>query len=247
MIRPDKRHAKESACRVLVVIPAFNESSHLGGVLERLLQGASWDVVVVDDNSVDDTRKIAVEYGATLLPLAIRLGAWGATQTGIRYGIQNDYDIIVTMDADGQHHPSDIPSLINALQTENADVVVGSYPERGSMARHMAWKFFRMISGVKLDDLTSGLKVYSKEAAYHLAQADASIFDYQDLGVLLYLLRNKMQIIERDVRMSKREDGKSRIFNSWLLVGKYMVQTVILCLSMRRYKKKLDYQQSSGK
>ena len=238
MTRLDKGHAKEPECRVLVVIPAFNESSHLGRVLERLLQGASWDVVVVDDNSDDDTRQIAVEYGATLLPLAVRLGAWGATQTGIRYGIQNDYTIIVTMDADGQHHPRDIPDLLHALQTENADVVVGSYPERGSVARHMAWKFFRMLSGVNLDDLTSGLKVYSKEAACHLAQADASIFDYQDLGVLLYLLRNKMQIIERDVHMSRREDGKSRIFNSWLLVGKYMVQTVILCLSMRVYKKR---------
>ena len=224
--------------RVLVVIPAFNESSHLGGVLDRLLQGTSWDVVVVDDNSVDDTRQIALDHGATLLPLAVRLGAWGATQTGIRYGVNKDYDILVTMDADGQHHSRDIPDLIHALQTENADVVVGSYPDRGSVARHMAWNFFRMLSGVNLDDLTSGLKVYSKQAAYHLAHADASIFDYQDLGVLLYLLRNEMQIIERDVRMSRREDGKSRIFNSWLLVGKYMVQTLILCLSMRRYKKK---------
>ncbi len=233
----DKLDSGESNHRVLVVIPALNESSHLGNVLTRVLHNTSWDVVVVDDNSVDNTRQIASEHGATVLPLAVRLGAWGATQTGIRYGMQNGYDLIVTMDADGQHHPSEVPDLIHALQTENADVVVGSYPERGSPARHTAWHFFRMLSGVKLTDLTSGLKVYSKRAAYHLSQADATIFDYQDLGVLLYLLGKKMKIIERDVLMSNRGDGKSRIFNSWLLVGKYMVQTVILCLSMRRYKK----------
>ena len=88
---------------------------------------------------------------------------------------------------------------------------------------------------MKLEDLTSGLKVYSKQAASHLVNADATIFDYQDLGVILYLLRNNMRVVECDVEMSKRGDGKSKIFNSWLLVLKYMIQTVILCLSMRNF------------
>ena len=225
--------------RVLVVVPAYNEAPNLARVLVGLEQSGSFDVVVVDDNSIDDTRAIALEHGAAVLPLVIRLGAWGAIQTGIRYGLLSGYEIIVTIDADGQHDPGDIPKLLHEMKSSKADVVIGSCPERGSRARYAAWKMFRGLSGLKFEDLTSGLKVYSKQAASLLANADATIFDYQDLGVLLYLLQGNMMIKERKVVMSSRGDVKSRIVDSWFLVLKYMMQTIILCFSMRNFKKPL--------
>jgi glycosyltransferase involved in cell wall biosynthesis len=230
--------------RPLIVIPAFNEARNLGSILEEVVSFGLFDVVIVDDNSTDDTRNISLNQGVVVLPLRVRLGAWGATQTGIRYGVMNGYETIVTMDADGQHNPADIPGLLSALQANNADVVIGSYPDRGSLARHVAWWCFRRLSGVKLEDLTSGLKVYSRRAAMHLVNADATIFDYQDLGVVLYLLHNNMRVIESEVVMSKRSDGKSKIFNSWLLVLKYMMQTIILCLSMRSFNNRKGTQEN---
>ena len=221
----------------LIVIPAYNEAHNLGMVLDGVCRIGRYDVVVVDDNSSDHTRNIAFEHGVVVLPLRIQLGAWGATQTGLRYGVVNGYEVIVTMDADGQHNPADISRLLRFFQEKNADVVVGSYPDRGSRARHVAWWCFRRLSGVKLEDLTSGLKVYSRQAAIHLVDADATIFDYQDLGVILYLLGKQMRVIESEVVMNKRVDGKSKIFNSWFLVMKYMMQTILLCLSMRRFTK----------
>ncbi len=223
--------------KVLIVIPAYNEAANLGTVLDEVQQSASCDVVVVDDASSDKTRDIALDHGAMVLPLLVRLGAWGAAQTGIRYGLLQGYETVVTMDADGQHHPGDIPMLVTTLEQKKADVVIGSCPIRGSMARHTAWWLFRMLSGVKLEDLTSGLKVFSKEAMCHLVKADATIFDYQDLGVILFLLQFKMRVVECEVTMSRRADGKSRIFYSWLIVFKYMLQTLILCLSMRKFTK----------
>ena len=233
----DNIHSSSMSDRTLVVIPAYNEAQNIGKVLEQLDAIASFDVVVVDDNSSDETGLIAITHGVVVLPLLVRLGAWGAAQTGIRYALQHGYDRVVTMDADGQHHPVDIPNLISILDKENADVVIGSCPIRGSKARHAAWWFFRILSGVKLEDLTSGLKAFGREAMTHPVKADATIFDYQDLGVILYLLQFKMRVVECDVGMSRRGDGKSRIFHSWLTVFKYMLQTMVLCLSMRNYTK----------
>ncbi len=221
------------SARTLVVIPAYNEGGNLGVVLAGIDRMGGVDVVVVDDNSADNTIEVALRYGITVLPLSVRLGAWGAAQTGIRFGLLNGYDVFVTMDADGQHRSGDLPLLIDELVGNGLDVVIGSCPGRGSLARKTAWWIFRRLSGLKLEDLTSGLKAYSREAACHLVKADATIFDYQDLGVLLYLLENKMKIREKDVAMCPRRDGKSRVFDSWLLVVKYMVQTLVLCLSMR--------------
>jgi len=221
------------SARTLVVIPAYNEGGNLGIVLAGIDRMGGVDVVVVDDNSADNTIEVALRYGITVLPLSVRLGAWGAAQTGIRFGLLNGYDVFVTMDADGQHRSGDLPLLIDELVGNGLDVVIGSCPGRGSLARKTAWWIFRRLSGLKLEDLTSGLKAYSRGAACHLVKADATIFDYQDLGVLLYLLKNKMKIREKDVAMRPRRDGKSRVFDSWLLVVKYMAQTLVLCLSMR--------------
>ncbi len=231
--------------KILIVIPAYNEAANLGAVLDQVQRSVSCDVVVVDDASIDETRGIALDHGVVVLPLLVRLGAWGAAQTGIRYGLLHGYDTVVTMDADGQHHPGDIPMLLTALGQEKADVVIGSCTIRGSKARHTAWWIFRKLSGVKLEDLTSGLKVFSKEAMCHLVKADATIFDYQDLGVILYLLQYKMRVVECEVGMSRRGDGKSRIFYSWLTVLKYMMQTLILCLSMRNFTKLSTVEENS--
>ncbi len=224
----------ENMGQVLVVIPAFNEEKSIGNLLNRLSCSGFTEIVVVDDASTDNTRQDALASGVTVLPLRERLGAWGAAQTGIRYGCQKNYQFIVTIDADGQHQPESIQHLVKALQTNNDDVVVGACPERGSVARHIAWWLFRKLSGTSLQDITSGLRVYNKRAAKLVAEADVTLFDYQDLGVLLHLLRNGMKIHEHEVIMEKRRDGKSRIFNSWGLVARYMVMTLVICLSHRK-------------
>ncbi|MBW2660223.1 MAG: glycosyltransferase family 2 protein [Deltaproteobacteria bacterium] len=228
---------QHDASSVLIIVPVYNEALNLSSLLENILSETHFDVIVIDDNSSDESIETALERGVPVLPLSARLGAWGAVQTGIRYGLKHNYNTFITMDGDGQHHPRDITSLLKAMDDSSVDMVIGSCPGRGSAARHVAWWIFRGLSGLNLRDLTSGFKVFKRKTAVYLAQPKASIFDYQDIGVILYLLQNSILIGEKSVRMAPRGDGKSRIFSSWPQVIKYMLQTIVLCLSMRVFRK----------
>jgi glycosyltransferase involved in cell wall biosynthesis len=217
--------------KTLVVMPAFNEARIIGETLRSLVQTTGLPVLVVDDGSTDDTKVIAREAGARVLPLVSQLGAWGATQTGIRYALKNGYDTTITIDADGQHNALEIEALLACLKREEADLVIGSCTGRGSRARKLAWVLFRALSGLNIDDLTSGFRAYSRKSMETMARAEATGLDYQDIGVLCMLRQQGLRITEIDVCMYPRKDGKSRIFNSWLSVFRYMAYSVLLSLS----------------
>ena len=86
-------------------------------------------------------------------------------------------------------------------------------------------------AGFELRDLTSGFRLYNREAMALLASREASLLDYQDLGALLMVRRAGLTITEVPVSMNLRTEGKSRIFNSWVSVAKYMAATTLLCLA----------------
>lgn len=217
--------------QTLIVIPAFNEAKNLRELLPHLIESVACDVLVVDDLSQDETVAIVREYGIKCLPLTIQLGAWGATQTGIRYAQQHGYDQVITMDADGQHLPEEVGSLLMTYQETASDVVIGTFPSRLSRLKKMAWGFFKLLTHIKIEDLTSGFRLYNRKAIEVLSQRQASMLDYQDVGVLLLLLKSGLTIIEVPVKMEQRHDGKSRVFSSWLVVLKYMLQTTTLCIA----------------
>ena len=215
----------------VVLIPAYNEAATVGDIVARVRRLWRCPVVVIDDCSTDATVRIARLAGATVLPLTIQLGAWGAIQTGLRYALRQGYQIAVTLDADGQHDPEDIGALLRLLATDAADVAIGAFPERASRARRFAWSYFRWLTGLELEDITSGFRAYNPAAMIALASREASLLDYQDVGVLLILRRKGLRIVEAPVAMQPRAAGASRIFRSWWVVGKYMLQTSLLCIA----------------
>ncbi|ALG67950.1 glycosyltransferase family 2 protein [Beggiatoa leptomitoformis] len=217
--------------KVVILIPAKNEAQSVGTVIQGIQRCFFGQIVVIDDASQDDTATIARQAGAYVIPLAYSLGAWGATQTGLRYAWQQGYDIAITMDADGQHEPESIPTLLATLAPAYCDVVIGAHPQRGSLARRLAWSLFRWLSGVTLEDLTSGLRGYNKKAIAILASNEATLLDYQDMGVLMLLSQNNLLIEEVPILMYPRSSGHSRIFSSWWAVTHYMVYTLTLCLA----------------
>ena len=219
--------------RCVVVIPAFNEASSVGAVVESALLHAE-RVVVVDDASQDNTAKLAEIAGAAVLRLPVQLGAWGATQTGMRYAVRKGFDIAITMDADGQHNSSDIPNLIAPLLAEEANVVIGACPQRGSPLRHLAWRWIRSLSGINLGDFTSGFRAYDRLAIRKAASWKATLLEYQDIGVLMLFQRHSLVITDVIVTMSERVSGHSRIFGDWGAVIYYMAYTLILGLSKRQ-------------
>lgn len=218
-----------TAVRTLVVVPAHNEIDTVAALVRSARKLLGHTVLVVSDCSNDGTAAAARVAGALVLELPTQLGAWGATQAGLRYAVRNGYTRVVTMDADGQHDPASLRPLLTASRVDN--VVIGMCPERLSVLKRIAWSWFRALTGLSMADLTSGLRVYGHDAIRLLASPKATLLDYQDVGVLMLLRQHRVTIEEIPVAMKERETGQSRVFGSWLLVARYMFQTTVLCLA----------------
>ena len=101
---------------LLVIVPAYNESGAVDGVVESVrgvLPGVR--IIVIDDGSWDDTARVAEQGGADVFRLPHHLGLGGAVQTGYRYAFEHDYERVVRVDGDGQHDPADIKKLLKAM------------------------------------------------------------------------------------------------------------------------------------
>jgi glycosyltransferase involved in cell wall biosynthesis len=218
---------KASDC--LVVIPAMNEEKSIGEVVRDVV-AKGFDVLVVDDDSKDATADVAHRHGAKILPLLFNLGAWNATQAGIRYAVKHGYEYAISMDADGQHSAESLTELTEAINKDH-DVVIAACTERGSLGRKITWAFFKKIAGFNIDDLTSGFRIYNHAAMLVIASRQATLLEYQDVGVLLLLNQHHLSIAEIETSMFCRISGKSRIFSSWLQVFYYMMYTSLLSIS----------------
>ena len=111
--------------RICILIPAYNAQSTIGHVLKKI-QPLGIDTIVVDDGSSDETKRIASEYGAHLLEHPSNLGKGTALRTGFQYILQKEYQVVITLDADDQHDPSEIPSLLRIFQNVKPDILIGS-------------------------------------------------------------------------------------------------------------------------
>ena len=147
---------------VSVVIPAYNESERIGQVLEAVRQHAD-EVLVVDDGSTDGTGEVAESAGAKVIANVHDKGCIGALRTGCE---QAGGDIIVTMDADGEHDAGDIPRLIEPLLVDKADLVLGKREEIPRISERLInWLTnFR----VTVSDSGTGFRAMSKDLALKL-------------------------------------------------------------------------------
>ena len=220
----------------IVIIPAHNESKDIAFVIGEIQKYSNFPVVVVDDASTDHTILNARSAGAVVVPLALQLGAWGATQAGLRYALKNNYDYAITMDADGQHLAESLPAMLKPIIKKEADVTIGACTTRGSAMRKIAWSLMKRVSGLRLEDLTSGFRVYDRHAIRRLAAWQATLLQYQDVGVLAMLQASGLRIKDVEVDMLPRRTGISRIFHSWTSVIYYMSYTLLLSVTKRGMK-----------
>lgn len=156
-----------------MIIPAKDEATRIGPVIQQTFLQGYTKVVVVDDGSEDDTAKVARSLGATVLRHPINLGVGAATQTGIDYALSKGAKILVTIDGDHQHFPSDIPNLVKRLKAQKADLVIGS---RFISSTHLVpwWRRIYnlignfitfLIAGKFVSDSQSGMKAFTAEFA----------------------------------------------------------------------------------
>ena len=160
---------------VWIVVPAYNEAPRLGATLTRVC--ARWpDVVVVDDGSTDATCDVALAHPVWLLRHPLNAGAGAATRTGIEFALSRGANVVVTLDADGQHDPADVERLIAPVLEGRADLTLGSRflgttvgmpASRRLLLRAAIW-FTWLTAGVKLTDAHNGLRSFSRDAAIRI-------------------------------------------------------------------------------
>lgn len=165
----------DPSLRVVGVIPAYNEASHVEDVVRRA-QRLVWRVVVVDDGSADGTAVTARSAGAIVISHVTNRGLGGALRTGIKAALALGAHVIVTLDSDGQHEPEDIPRLTAPIIAGSADFVVGcrlfdpkGMPPIRRVANRLADLTTWLLLGARLQDTQSGFRAFSRKAAEALA------------------------------------------------------------------------------
>jgi len=217
------------------VVPAYNEAATVARVVRSIAEHApQCDVVVVDDGSTDDTRRLAEQAGATVLHHPFNLGIGGAVQSGFFYALDNDYDYMVQVDGDGQHDPREIATLIDAIGAgPGTDMVCGSrfiseekaYPapvSRRTGIHIFAFIVSRLI-GQRVSDPTSGFRLYNRRAIALFARDYPH--DYPEVEAVLMLHAHSLRMREAPVRMFERGGGRSSISSGKSLY--YMVKVLL--------------------
>jgi len=233
---PSNQAPPPTTCaRTLAIIPAMNEGLSIGPLIAQLRRVCpDIDVLVVDDGSTDDTVG-QVPPGNFVVSLPFNVGIGGAMQTGYRYANQYGYDIAIQVDGDGQHRPLEIQKLIDKLNTEQADMVIGSrftaenpsYRQAFSrwIASRMLNRLIFLLSGLRLTDCTSGFRAVNRRVIRAFAHWYPE--DYPEPEVALLLAKSGYRIVETPVRMRQRAAGESSIS---MARGIYYLIKVAFCL-----------------
>ena len=199
-----------------VVIPAFNEEKTIGEIVRRVKKYTD-DVLVVDDGSGDKTVEEASKNSARVVSHGRNMGYIAALRTGFRHA---EGDIIVVMDADGQHDPDDIPSLVKPILDGEADLVIGA---RESLS--FSEKILTKLTSVKVKtrDASSGFKAIRRSIAKRMRIRGKCICG----TFILEAAKLGARITDVKIKCRRRRFGRSRIkrhhFIQFFLVLKELI------------------------
>lgn len=197
---------------MIAVIPAYNESRYLKEVILKTKKFVS-RVIVVDDGSKDKTYDIAKRYADVVLRNIINMGKGFALKTGFEEAIKEGANAIVTIDADGQHDPSEIPKLVKALS--KADFIIGSrnfekMPFRARFANSLLSSLFRFLFGTNIKDTQSGFRAM-KSRVYNKIKWKSSRYGVET-EMLANAVRHRVRIAEVPIRTIYHEIYKGTSF-----------------------------------
>jgi hypothetical protein len=233
----------ESENNIAIIIPAYNEAERIASTIANIRKFSDADIIVVSDGSTDNSAEEAKAAGAVVIELPFNLGYGAALQTGFKYALKKGYQYAVQIDADGQHDPSYIKSLVEPVLRNEVDIVIGSrYLNEGnyrpSIVRRMGTFFFArivcMVTNKRVTDPTSGFQALNRRVM-ELYTSDAYPLDYPDADVIIMLHRSGMRFKEVPVRM-ERMTGKQSM-HSGLKPFYYlykMLLSIFLTLLRRR-------------
>ena len=219
--------------KVILIIPAHNEEDSIKKTINSI---KGYDYIIINDGSTDQTERILIDNDYNHISLCFNLGIGGAVQTGYKYASENNYDIAIQFDADGQHDAESIKDLIQPIIDDKADFTIGSrFVKKNSSnfkSSFLRRVGIRLISNViflfsktRIYDTTSGFRAANKKAIAYFAENypkeyPEPVSDYE-------LIKLGYKVAEVPVKMHEREAGKSSI-HSWK--SAYYVINVLLSI-----------------
>jgi glycosyltransferase involved in cell wall biosynthesis len=173
---------EEDKRKMLVLVPAYNEADRIAPVIREA--SGYLPVLVVDDGSSDNTSAVAVQQGAELLSQEPNQGKGAALRAGFSFAINNHYDAVITLDADGQHDPAEIPHFIEAFRKRRADLIIGARDFRlMPVVRRMTNTFgrwsFSWAVGQLVQDNQSGYRLLSDRMMQAMLPSQEQGFQFE--------------------------------------------------------------------
>ena len=225
--------------KIILIIPAYNEEENIlrvCNVIKDYNTNAQQkiDYIVINDGSTDNTAKILKENNLNHINLVNNLGIGGAVQTGYKYALENDYDIAIQFDGDGQHDVNFVNDICKPIIDKKADMVVGSrYLDKSSsefqstfmrrLGGNIISFFIKLCTRKTIKDPTSGFRAANKDVIKIFAKNYPK--DYPEPESSVQLLVNKYVIDEVPVSMNERIGGVSSI-RLWKTVD-YMIKVTL--------------------
>jgi hypothetical protein len=204
--------------RIAVVIPAFNEAENIGHVLDQIpseVCGVPTTVLVVDDGSRDGTEDVAEAHGAVVARHVVNRGGGAALRTGYRLMVDSEAKVVVTLDADGQHLPSEMPALVKPVIDGEVDVAHGSrvlgHADKNHFARELGIVFFnRMVSLITRTHVTDCSNGYRAVRTSVLPQLVLKQEQFHTSEFMIEAIKRGIPAREVPVTVEQRLHGHSK-------------------------------------
>ncbi len=224
--------------KLAITLSAYNEEKNLKPVLEEAAKYG--EVILVDDGSSDRTVQLARDCGAKVVVHPINLGQGLAVLTGFKFALKQDFDMIVEMDADGQHDPAEIPLFVEKMNRTGVDIVVGSRI-LGSNYQGAPWarRFFlpsltrliNLLTGYRMTDSMCGFRVFKADSLRRVMPVLDQMLEPQYLAAEMFIRfsRAGLTVAEVPIRLKDRASGVSTkgLFRYGLGVSRSILKAVL--------------------
>ena len=226
--------------KVLIIVPAYNEALNIEKTIKDITKNTDYDYIVINDCSKDNTKEVCEKNNFNMLSLPINFGLTSAIQVGMKYAKENNYDIAIQFDGDGQHKAKYLKDLVKEIEKNNINVAIGSRfvtEKKPFSARMLGSRLIsfaiKLTTWKKIIDPTSGMRAYDKKAI-ELFNNNASLTPEPD--TIVYMIKKGFNIKEVQVEMSEREFGESYL-NAFKSI-KYMMNMMLSILFIRSITRK---------
>lgn len=232
--------------KVLMIVPAYNEELNIKDTISKIIEynkksNNEIDYIVINDGSTDKTREVCEKSNYNVINLIHNLGIGGAVQTGYKYALENNYDVAIQFDGDGQHDENYIDKLVDEI-TKGNDFVIGSRfvsdlsKFKSTGTRRMGIKFLSLLikicTGKRIYDPTSGFRAANKRVIELFSKNYPT--EYPEPESTTSLIRKKYKVSEIPVEMHERKHGTSSIKPLKSIYYMFSVSVAIIITSIWR-------------